>query len=314
MSSARTVDPDAFREALAPIVAAMRDFTVAVDEVGPRHGNVAWEDSPAMREIGDEAEYAERSSWTGPITDAHALGELTLRAAADYVRTFAEAFTAERLPIYGHLVLARSALESCVISWWLSEPGIARDERVKRGLSEYLYSATEEGWLELQEDAGDRVDQWIARGASLGWVATDYNGKPWSLANSRGKPFVDGVSRPPIPAGITRLLVSDEASRIGKLQWSRLSAVSHVTWFGLRSALMLDDGGANIATGLTTVPVGTDSSAVSVQALCVIKALRQAATARFTLMGWQDDDWNTASRLAEQHELALLRAYEAGHS
>jgi hypothetical protein len=64
--------------------------------------------------------------------------------------------------------------------------------------------------------------------------------------------------------------VSDEASRIGKLQWSRLSAVSHVTWFGLRSALMLDDGGANIATGLTTVPVGTDSSAVSVQALCVI--------------------------------------------
>jgi hypothetical protein len=108
--------------------------------------------------------------------------------------------------------------------------------------------------------------------------------------------------------------VSDEASRIGKLQWSRLSAVSHVTWFGLRSALMLDDGAANIATGLTTVPVGTDSSAVSVQALCVIKALRQAATARFTLMGWQDDDWNTASRLAEQHELALLRAYEAGHS
>jgi TolB protein len=66
-----------------------------------------------------------------PVTDAHALGELTLRAAADYVRAFAEAFTAERLPIYRHLVVARSALESCVISWWLSEPGIARDERVK---------------------------------------------------------------------------------------------------------------------------------------------------------------------------------------
>jgi hypothetical protein len=43
---------------------------------------------------------------------------------------------------------------------------------------------------------------------------------------------------------------------------------------------MLDDGAANIATGLTTVPVGTDSSVVSVQALCVINALRQAATAR----------------------------------
>ena len=77
---------------------------------------------------------------------------------------------------------------------------------------------------------------------------------------------------------------------------------------------MLDDGAANIATGLTTVPVGTDSSAVSVQALCIIKALRQAATARFTLMGWQDNDWNTALRLAEQHELALLGAYNAGES
>ena len=101
---------------------------------------------------------------------------------------------------------------------------------------------------------------------------------------------------------------------MGKLQWSRLSAVSHVTWFGLRSALMLDDGAANIATGLTTVPVGTDSSAVSCRRSASSRRGGRRATARFTLMGWQDDDWNTASRLAEQHELALLRAYEAGQS
>jgi hypothetical protein len=43
---------------------------------------------------------------------------------------------------------------------------------------------------------------------------------------------------------------------------------------------MLDDGAANIATGLTTVPGGTDCSAVSVQVLCIIKPLQQAATAR----------------------------------
>lgn len=314
VSSGRTVDAGAFREALAPVVAALRDFTVAVDEVGPRHGNVAWEGSPAMKEISDEPEYAKLSSWTGPFTDTHALGELTLRAAADYVRTFAETFTADRLPIYGHLVVARSALESSVVSWWLSEPGIAREGRIKRGLSEYLYSATEEGWLGLRDDAAEHVDEWVARAGNLGWPATDYNGTPWSLANSRGKPFVDRVSRPSIPAGITRLLVTDEASRIGKLQWSRLSAVSHVTWFGLRAALMLDDATANIATGLTTVPVGTNSSAVAGQALCIVKALRQAATARFTLMGWQDDQWKAACRVAQQHELALLRAYQAGQS
>lgn len=292
----------------------MRAFTVAVDDVGPRHGNVAWEDSPAMREIGDETEYAKRSSWTGPISDTHALGELTLRATADYVRTFAEAFTAERPPIYGHLVVARSALESSVVCWWLSEPGIARDERVKRGLSEYLYTATEEGRLTTQDYAAERVDEWVARAASLGWAATDYNGKRWSPAKSRGKPFVDGVGRQSIPAGITRLLVTDEASRIGQFQWSRLSAVSHVTWFGLRWALMLDDSTGGVTTGFATVPVGTDTAAVSVQALCIVKALRQAAAARFALMGWQDNEWNTACRLAEEHEVALLRAYEAGES
>ena len=136
--------------------------------------------------------------------------------------------------------------------------------------------------------------------------------RPWSLTRSRGKPFVDGVSRPSIPAGITRLLVSDEASQLGNLQWSRLSAVSHVTWFGLRSALMLDHGTTNLATGLTTVQVGAHSSAVSVQALCILRALRQAATARFALMGWQDDEWKTACRVAEEHELVLLQVYEAG--
>jgi hypothetical protein len=313
MSSVRAVDPDTFREALAPLVAAIRDFTVAVDDVAPRHGNVAWEDSPAMREIQDERKYAKPSSWTGPISDTHALGELTLRAAADYVRTFAEAFAAQRLPLYGHLVAARSALESSVISWWLSEPDIARDERVKRGLSEYLYSATEEGWLELRDDAAEQVDDWVGRAAKLGWEATDRNGKPWSLTKSRGKPLVDGVGRPSIPAGIRRLLVSDEESRIGKLQWSRLSAVSHVTWFGLRSALMLEDSAPNIATGLSTVPVGNSSSAVIVQALCITKALRQAASARFALMGWQDEEWRTACRVAQQHEVALLRRTKLGN-
>ena len=311
MSSARTVDANTFREAMAGTVAAIRDFTVAVDAVGPRHRNLAWEDSPAMREIGDESEYAKRSSWIHPITDTHALGEMTLRAAADYVRTFAEAFTAQRPPLYGHLVLARSALESSVVSWWLSEPDIAREERIKRGLSEYLYSATEERRLELRDDAVEHVEEWIARAASFGWAATDHNDKPWSLTNSRGKPFIDRVSRPSISAGITRLLVSEQDSRIGKLQWSRLSAVSHVTWFGLQSALAFDDAAANIASALSTVPVGTDASAVILQALCIVKALRQAATARFTLMGWRDNQWTTASRLAEQHELEFFRARQA---
>lgn len=311
MAPTDAVDANTFREAMSPIMGAIRDFTLAVDAVGPRHGNLAWESSPAMREIAEEPKYAKHSSWTHPTTDTHALGEMTLRAAADYVRTFAEAFTATQPPTYGHLALARCALESSVVSWWLSEPGIAHEERIKRGLSEYLYSATEEGWLDLGDDTSEHVEEWLARAASFRWAATDRNGKPWSLTNSRGRPFIDQISRPSVAAGITRLLVSEQDRRIGKLLWSRLSAVSHVTWFGLRSALSLGDAAANIASGLSTVPVGTDISAVSLQALCILKALRQAATAHFMLMGWQDNQWTTSCRLAEQHELELFRARQA---
>lgn len=264
-----------------------------------------------MREIRDEQGYAQRCSWTDPITATHSLGGLTLHAAADYVRTFAEAFAAESAPTYGHFVLARSALESSVISWWLSEAGIARDERVKRGLSEFLYSATEVGRLKLQADSAEQVKKWTARAAKLGWAATDYEGKQWK-PRSRGKPAVDGVGRPSIPDGIARLVVSNEESGIGKLLWSSLSAVSHVTWLGLLAALVPDERTPSLTPGLAAVGVGTQSSAVRLQAFCIITALRQAASARFALMGWEDHEWKTACDLAEKHELALFRAYQAG--
>ena len=307
--TSRTVGPDEFRQWMAPIVDVLRVLAQAVDAIQRERQNPSV-DSVGMTELSREQEFARQDGWQNPITDTHMLGGATLRAAADYVRTFAEAFTAERPPMYGHLVVARSALESSAIAWWLSEPGVGAEERAKRGMSELLYSATEEAWLEIRPNAAETVNEWVDYAAKLQWVATDRDGKTWSV-NRRGKPSVGGVSRPSVPRAMTCLLVSNDASRIGNLQWSRLSAVSHVTWFGLRWALMLDDQSANAATGLTTVPVGTDSDAVSLQALCILRALREAATARFSLMGWADDDWNEASRRAEEFESAVLQAQQA---
>lgn len=41
-------------------------------------------------------------------------------------------------------------------------------------------------------------------------------------------------------------------------------------------------------------------------------ALRKAAAARFVLMGWADEDWHAACARAQQHELALMQAYQQG--
>jgi hypothetical protein len=139
-----TVDPDEFRTALAPLVTFLRGFTEAVRAATQRHGRNPHADSPAMRELADDADYGTRSGWNGPIMNTHAMGGLTVTAANDYVRAFAEVLAAEKPPLYGHLVLARAALEASVVCAWLNEDGVARDERVKRGFSEYLYSAVEE--------------------------------------------------------------------------------------------------------------------------------------------------------------------------
>jgi hypothetical protein len=307
MSSAETVGPDEFRNALAPLVTFLREFTGAIHAVGERHGRNPWAESPATKELADDADYGARCGWDGPITNTHAMGGLTLTAATDYVRSFAEVLAADRPPTYGHLVLARAALESSVVCVWLNEDGIARDERVKRGLSEYIYAVVEEERLGLQDDTTVVVDL-IAHAAALGWGVTDRNDKTWTH-KSRGNPKIDGVSRPSTGPAITRLLVDNAQAKIGKMEWSRLSAVTHVTFFGLRWAFM---GHSSSSGYVASTHVGTDLHAVYLQAFCIIKALRQAATARFALMGWADDEWHGIVSNAVQHEIALVQAYTTG--
>jgi hypothetical protein len=141
-----------------------------------------------MSEIAAEAAYSTRSAWLKPVEDTHTFGGMALRAVSDHVRMFAEAFDTQRPPLYGHLVLARSALEGSVVSAWLSEPGITPLDRIKRGLCERLYSANEVKRLNLESDAPERVAELQADAASFGWEAKF----------DRGKPVVDGTTRPSV--------------------------------------------------------------------------------------------------------------------
>jgi len=198
--------------------------------------------------------------------------------------------------MWAHLVLARAALEASVISAWLNEPRVEPLERTKRGLVEQLYSAREVERLKLPGSM-PKEEWWLKVAADLGWTVT------WA----NRKPVVDGSKRPSIPAGISRLIVDDEEKKIGRALWSRLSAVRHVSWWGVNWAFMHPGGKAD-AAGFVTVEIGTDQAAVAQQAFCILRALQAAAKLRAILTGFQRDDrWQQACNDADQLAVALLR-------
>lgn len=311
MGRMQATGSEAFRQALAPTIGAVRGLADAVSERAGQCGHHPSASSRAMEEIAAEATFAARSGgWNEPIRDTHTFGGMTLTAAADFARSFAVLIDADSTPVYGHLVVARSVLDACVVAAWLNDPKADVTERVKRGLCEQLYSAMELVRLRLEENgpqapkrnAAERRDYWKARAAALGWT----------VKASSNKPVIDGTSRPSVPSGIAELLVGDGEARIGRTQWSYLSSVSHVTWYGLMQAITSPAPTPGLGPGLVTY--GTTSSSVRAQALCVLIALRKAADARFVLMGWADDDWRAACERAQAHELALMQAYQQGEA
>jgi hypothetical protein len=252
-----------------------------------------------MEEIAAEANtLASKSSWTGPITDTHSFGGITLIAASDYARAFVEAIGGSPTPVFAHLVVARSVFESSVVSAWLNDPTVNPVERVKRGLCEQLYSAMELVRLGIEDDAAERVARWKAVAAEFGW----------ETRRNRDKPVVDTTERPSVPRGIDKLLVGEGDWRIGRAQWSYLSAVSHVTWWGLRQSVVEPPSDPGVS-GLSLAGVGTTAASVFSQAVCVVRAVRKAASARFALMGWEDTEWNAASSEAEVYERAVISSF-----
>jgi hypothetical protein len=293
----RVVAGDAFREAVSPTIDAVRALVDEIESVDERHGALPDVKSQAMAEIAADSDWGQRSDWDNPLRDTHSFGAMTLVAARDYARAFAQTLDTDATPVYAHMVVARSALEASVVSAWLNQPGIEVAERVRRGLCEQLYSAMELVRLKLEDDARERVERWKAIAMDLGWTAI----------TNRSKPVVESTTRPSVPRGIDELIVGDGKWSLGRVEWSFLSALSHVTWYGLRQAL--PESAPDDLTGMATVAYGTSSRSVLVQALCVMRALRRTATRRFVLVGWEDEGWERASRAAAHHELGLLRAH-----
>ena len=185
-----------------------------------------------------------------------------------------------------------------MVSAWLSEPQISTLDRIKRGLCEFLYSAREVRELELSPDAAEKVAWWNRVAQSFGW----------GIEGARGRPKIGGVRRPRIGTEISRLGGGTGNSQVGNLLYSRLSAVDHVTWFGLISAFDIGAAVRDERTGTAMVPIGVDGERFASYVYYVVAVLRAAAERRFATFGWADADWRSAVAAAEELEGALLRA------
>ena len=96
-------------------------------------------------------------------------------------------------------------------------------------------------------------------------------------------------------------------SDVANSLYSRLSAVDHVTWFGLTSAMDLSGAQADDRAGTATVPIAVDGGKVAAYTRYVLKAVREAARTRFTFMGWLEESWRATDANAEAFENRLLQ-------
>lgn len=293
--NALSADPP-FRAAMAPTVTVLRDLTTAVGTAAERHGHQPWADSPAMAELTVEATWTPRlPEGHRPVTTAHALAELVLVAACDCGRSYAELYTGDRAPIYGHMVLARAVLEACAVSSWLAEPGIDAEERAKLGMCELLASAA----------ARERLP-WIGDDDQRTQLRTQAQAMGWDVRGDQRYPVVGGASRPSTDEGIDALLGPGTGGPgYGRPLWTNLSGVLHGRLYGLTTAI-----GDPIERASGTVPevayVGTGSMLVDPYSFAIIRALRRAGSTRMQLMGWTDGEWDEVCERTQRHEHELL--------
>jgi hypothetical protein len=293
--SPQTVTPAAFREHFKPIATAIRDFAESVAGLCERD-RLPSATSAAVQELAAERELKPDDSWAHPLTDAHALGAISLRAGADHVRSFADLLVADTAPLYGHLVLAKAAFEASVVADWLQEPGIPYRDRIQRALYEQVLSATEQVELGIDPAAAGRFAELSKSAELLGWSVE------WQQP---GRPTVSGLQRPSIAQGITKLLGRPPDGTIGPILWQRLTAVSEASLWGLLWAVQ--DQSEPDPAGLVRAEFGTWSPQVATQAYCIVETLRVAADHRAQLMGWEnDDDWLKATLEIRQIQLTLL--------
>jgi hypothetical protein len=174
-------------------------------------------DSPAARDVMAVAA-ADRQA----MTRTYEYTILLLASASDHLRAIAD-LLGHRHGFFPNFSLARAVLEAAARAWYLLDPEIDCDERLRRYLNERLVSLQEQVWL--LTNIGDATDDKRAEITEI-LLTAELHGYP--VRRSSGRPSSIGLQRRPTTAALIHELIPDPTGTMaGKALYQVMSAVVH---------------------------------------------------------------------------------------
>lgn len=263
-----------YDEWMGPPLAELDRVGVLAQQRGGNHLPAA--DSPAA------AEYAYESQLNigMPIGNLYMNAALLMGAAGDMCRAVALVVGRETDPhAWAPFPLARTTLDSASMAYWLLEPGIDPESRVKRSLALDIAGAREQKRSQVSEvkaSGRDLLEERRSASTRLGWPSSTKSGKPVTV----------GGETVPSPrssiASVLRGRDSEEAwpdvRDTADWLWWYLSGQTH----GSPQALLtiVDITGARkskmpgMRTARLTINGGTNLSLVSAMGIATVNVLR----------------------------------------
>ena len=280
----------------------MRELIVQGERVREGWRGTPETESQGMKEYALEGEFA--GLWgPQPLLTVYTSAAQLLYAAEDEMQCLARLFDADPTPVYGHLLLARGALEASSRAWWLLETrvgvrGALRVAWPTMRLTLLGGSCWRRADLVEQPTAAEKLATMLDEALRRGFA---HRTRPGGIELEERKP------------GYRRMIeMAFEASPFGKQTpgalYAYFSAVVHGQPHGLLQSLERDDVTFDLLGGAAQAPMRTDSSEVVAAMAIVVASYTAAVDEQIALLGWSKSAWQEVRSSAFQTITTALRA------
>lgn len=285
---------------MRPFAEAITAYAVRSAAEPERHGWLPAADSKAIAELAGEQQWA-TDGWLQPVQNAHSFGAMLTYFLAEQLDAIAAIIrTAEVGPRYSYLANARAIIDTAPVAFWLLDPDVGIETRVKRGIAYRMDSANQQGRLKDIPGAAERKDEIRAEcetvAAALGWEIAK---------NQIGSPIVGGETIPHADTFAT-LAFEVEDPQSGPTMWAYLSAVAHGTWYALTEGMAGNMVHDPLDPHSGKAPIVVEAKSLYLYGLTCYHGTDRAIAAHHALMGWDPSAELATAREQMNHFNATL--------